>query len=172
MIDWEGILSRDGPAAWRTAWRVLRNRADADECYQEACLAALEFSNSHTVANWRALLQRLAAARAIDRLRLRVRQGRRQLPFEEENCCSDAPLPSARAENAELAAALRAALAQIPASHAEVFWLFHREGWSYIEIADAMAVSTQLVGVWLQRARQRLRELLTVANKSFGEVSP
>jgi DNA-directed RNA polymerase specialized sigma24 family protein len=65
MIDWQGILSRDGPAVWRTAWRVLGNRADADECFQEAFVAALEYSSTHTVKHWRALLQRLAAARAI-----------------------------------------------------------------------------------------------------------
>src|SRR5205814_2136189 len=140
MIDWEGILSRDGPATWRTAWRVLRNRADADECFQEACLAALEFSNTHTVKNWRALLQRLAAARAIDRLRQRIRRQKQEMPVPDDHSCSTTPVPSARAENAELAACLRAALAQIPPSHAEAFWLFHREGWSYSQIADSMAV--------------------------------
>ena len=42
MPNWREILGRDGPAAWRTAFRILGNRADADECFQEACLAALE----------------------------------------------------------------------------------------------------------------------------------
>ena len=40
MPDWQEILSQDGPSAWRTAYRLLGNRADADECFQEACLAA------------------------------------------------------------------------------------------------------------------------------------
>ena len=44
MTDWDDILNRDGPAAWKTAWRVLGNRADADECFQEACMAAFEFA--------------------------------------------------------------------------------------------------------------------------------
>jgi RNA polymerase sigma-70 factor, ECF subfamily len=50
---------------------VNRNRADAEECFQEAALAALEFSRRKDVQHWRALLVRLATARAVDRLRRR-----------------------------------------------------------------------------------------------------
>jgi DNA-directed RNA polymerase specialized sigma24 family protein len=39
MPDWDEILSPDGPAVWRTAYRIVGNRADADECFQEAFLA-------------------------------------------------------------------------------------------------------------------------------------
>src|ERR1700683_2615192 len=82
MIDWEGILRREGPAVWKTAWKVLGNRADADECFQEACLAAVEYSKKNAVKQWRPFLHRLATTRAIDRLRKRARWRRResQLP--------------------------------------------------------------------------------------------
>jgi DNA-directed RNA polymerase specialized sigma24 family protein len=69
MPDWQDILSRDGGAVWQSAYRYLGNRADADECFQEAFLAAFEFSRRQEVQNWRALLKRLAAVRAVDRLR-------------------------------------------------------------------------------------------------------
>src|SRR5580765_6378326 len=78
MTDWDEILKRDGPSAWKTAWRVLGNRADADECFQDACLAAFEYSRTQEVRNWRALLQRMANAKAVDRLRLRIRQRPRE----------------------------------------------------------------------------------------------
>lgn len=160
MIDWDEILTRDGPTAWQTAWRVLRNRADTDECFQDACLAALEYSRTAPVRHWRTLLQRLAAARAIDRLRQRVRRQdlEAKLPYDLPRASPDTP--GDVAEGAELAARLRAALAHLPPNQAEVFWLFCREGWSYREIADEIGVSQDLVGVWLTRARQRLRELL------------
>lgn len=172
MIDWEEILTRDGPAAWRTAWRVLRDRADTDECFQEACVSALEFSKAHTVTHWRALLQRLAAARAIDRLRQRVRRRDQESRLPHDHPPVPTPSPLARAQNAELAARLRSAVALLPPNQAEVFWLFHREGWSYPEIAESMEVSTDLVGVWLGRARQRLRELLADQKELIHEVSP
>jgi RNA polymerase sigma-70 factor (ECF subfamily) len=171
MVDWDQILTRDGPIAWQTAWRVLRDRSDADECFQEACLEALEFSRTHTVKHWRTLLQRLAAARAIDRLRQRVRRRDHEsrLPVDRPPLLT--PTPLAQAENAELAAKLRAALTQVPPDQAQAFWLFHREGWSYLQIAEAMNVSTDLVGVWIGRARRRLAELLSTLKQSLDEVS-
>ena len=42
MPDWNEILARDGPAVWRTAYRLVGNRADADECFQDVFLAALQ----------------------------------------------------------------------------------------------------------------------------------
>ena len=75
MPDWPEIIERDGASVWRTAYRLLGNRADADECFQEAFLAALEVSRREPVRDWGALLRRLAAARALDRLRRRYRHG-------------------------------------------------------------------------------------------------
>jgi RNA polymerase sigma-70 factor (ECF subfamily) len=161
MIDWEGILAQDGPAVWRTAWRVLGNRADADEVFQETFIAAVEYSRRHDVNHWRALLQRLATARAIDRLRQRVRRKDRQMPLPDDHPETRTPQPPQAAENAELSANLRIALAEIPPRQAEVFCLFHLDGWSYPEIAAHLAISTDVVGVWLHRARGRLRELLS-----------
>src|SRR5258705_9978452 len=99
MIDWEGIVSRDGPAVWRTAYRLLGNRADADECFQETFLAALSFSRRSIVDNWGALLHRLATARAIDRLRQRQRRSTRQemLDFESVNGHQAEPYQNAQA---------------------------------------------------------------------------
>ena len=60
MPDWAEIIERDGGAVWRTAYRLLGNRADADECFQEVFLAALEVSRREPVRDWGALLRRLA----------------------------------------------------------------------------------------------------------------
>jgi RNA polymerase sigma-70 factor (ECF subfamily) len=165
MIDWEGILSQDGPAVWRTAWRVLGNRADADEVFQETFLAAVEYSRDHVVNHWRALLQRLATARAIDRLRQRVRRKIHEMPLPADHPEDSTPQPPQAAENAELSDKLRSALAEIPPRQAEVFCLFHLDGWNYPDIAEHQAISTDVVGVWLHRARGRLRELLREMNE-------
>lgn len=163
MPDWQEILSRDGPAVWQTAYRLLGNRADADECFQEAFLAALEVSRRQEVRHWRALLQRLAAARAVDRLRERGRRGRPEPVADWGAVPGRAPSPSQDAEDAELAEQLRQALAQVPPQQAQVFCLHCLEDWSYQEIAQQLGVSTDAVGVLLHRARQRLRELLAAA---------
>lgn len=72
-MDWKTILERDGPTAWRAAYRLLGNAADADDCLQDAALAAVQLARREPVGNWRALLTRLASARALDRLRQRYR---------------------------------------------------------------------------------------------------
>jgi RNA polymerase sigma-70 factor (ECF subfamily) len=160
MPDWDEILARDGPAVWRTAYRVVGNRADADECFQEAFLAALEISRRGPVRHWCALLQRLATARAVDRVRSRLRRGRHETVADWGALGGPAPLPSKSVEDAELSAQLRAAIARIPPKQAEAFCLHALEGWSYREIAQHMDATTDSVGVLVHRARMRLRQLL------------
>ncbi len=76
VIDWEEIVSRHGGIVWKTAYRVLGNHADALDCHQDTFLAAVEFSRRQKVRDWPALLQHLATARAIDRLRCRISDGK------------------------------------------------------------------------------------------------
>jgi RNA polymerase sigma-70 factor (ECF subfamily) len=165
MIDWNELMHREGSAVWRTAYRLVRNEADADECFQETFLAALELSNRQSVRNWPALLQRLATCRAIDRLRKRLRRERREeivdLALAE---AADAD-PSQQMEVAELTSALRWALAQLPARQAEVFCLHELGDWSYQQIADQLGKSANSVGVILHRAREKLQELLKMQNR-------
>jgi RNA polymerase sigma-70 factor (ECF subfamily) len=172
MPDWREILGRDGPAAWRTAFRILGNRADADECFQEACLAALEVSRREEVRHWRGLLQRMAAARAVDRLRTR-RRGKLSCSSPDWDEISDgSPSPSQRAEETELTDRLRTVLAQLPPRQAEAFCLHGIEGWSYQDIAGHLAISIAAVGVLLHRARKRLRLLLAATGGTEREMAP
>ncbi len=172
MPDWREILSRHGPAAWQTAYRLLGNRADADECFQEACLAALAVSRREVVHNWRGLLQRLATARSVDRLRARQRARSRVTLFSWNRLRDDSPSPSQNAEEAELSGELRTALAQIPPNQAAAFCLHCLEDWSYQEIALQMNVTVDSVGVLVHRARQRLRGLLARFQETPPAVRP
>jgi RNA polymerase sigma-70 factor (ECF subfamily) len=165
MIDWDEIVRREGSAVWRTAYRLLRNRADADECYQETFLAALEVSNRQPVRNWPALLQRLATNRAIDRVRKRLRRRVHEEIADQEFVSTVDGDPSQHAEAAELASALRWAIAQVPKRQAEVFTLHELSEWSYHEIADQLGITVNSVGVILHRTRQKLQQLLEMRNR-------
>ncbi len=105
MIDWDELLRREGPAVWRTAYRLVRNRADADECFQETFLGALEISKRQPVGNWPGLLHRLATSRAIDRLRKRLRRTRHEEVADVVLAPTLEPGPVQHAEAAELAGA-------------------------------------------------------------------
>ncbi len=160
MPDWEEILRRDGPAAWRSAYRLTGNRADADECLQEALVVAVGVARREEVRCWKALLQHLATARALDRLRKRRRRGAFEPVADWEAVGGPSPSPLESAEEAELAGSLRAALGRIPPKQAEAFTLHALEGWSYGEVAEHLGASVDAVGVLLHRARARLRQLL------------
>ena len=182
MVDWESIVGQSGPAVWRTAYRLLGNRADAEDCFQEAFLDALQLSRRQAVRHWPALLRRLATARAVDRLRRRYRRAAHELtegalPTGQDGAAevlsetlpADAVAPPQQAEAAELSALLREALAELPGRQAEVFCLHCLEGWSYQEIATHLETTTDAVGVTLHRARGRLRELLAPADVAVAE---
>jgi RNA polymerase sigma-70 factor, ECF subfamily len=160
VTDWDSIVRTEGPAVWRTARRLMGNDPDADDCFQEAFVDALKVSRRQPVKSWQALLIRLATARSIDRLRRRIRQGRRLEAMNLEQLSQTAPLPVESAESNELSQRLRIALAQLPANHAEVFCLACLDGWSHKEIAEQLAISVDYVGVLVHRAKKELREQL------------
>ena len=158
MVDWEGIVARDGPAVWRTACRVLGNRDDAAECVQDAFAAAIEIAREQTVRNWRALLQRLTTTRAIDRLRRRTRRDDRPAEAGYADAADPGPDPAKSAEDRELLARLRELLPTLPGDQAQVLVLHAVEGWTYQEIGLELSLSAGAVGMLLLRARERLRQ--------------
>ena len=171
-MNWETILNRDGPGAWRVAYRILGNRTDADDCLQEAMLGAVRLSQREPVANWAALLKRLAAARAVDRLRQRYRtdyRGSRDVVLDElQGPLSD---PSTPLETAELQSRLRHSLARLSEDQAQAFCLCCLEEWTYKEAAEHLGMSVQAVGVLVHRARQKLKQLLqseTIARRDHS----
>ena len=176
MNDWEGILRDHGPTVWRTLWRLLSNRPDVEDCFQEVFLNALQLHRRKPITHFSAILQTLATARAVDRLRRRY--VRRNEPNGEiawvDQAISNDPSPSQVLEAKELSQRLRIALTHLPDKQAEIFCLHALSGWSYQEIGDAMGMSSNAIGVTIHRTRQRLRELLgeLVVNESkSGGVS-
>ena len=159
--DWKRIAEEHASAVWQTAYRLLHNQADAADCFQETFLAAFEFSQRQRVHNIRGLLLRLATTRAIDQLRRRMRETRREADDDNGQLVPSArPGPDAEAENVELAARLRAAIGQLPSQEAKVFCLRHFSDLSYREIARELQITTSAAGVLLHRAKARLRDIL------------
>jgi RNA polymerase sigma factor (sigma-70 family) len=168
MTNWDTIVANDGPMVWRTLWRLLANRADVEECFQETFVVALKLSRRESIDSWPALLCRLATARGMDRLRKRYRQVDRlpihaddQSPTDRSRAGAAATHadPAALAIAAELSDRLREALAKLPERQAELFYLHALCGWSHREIGERTDMTENAVGVAIHRARQRLREL-------------
>jgi len=162
MVDWDELVRREGTAVWRTIYRLVRNQADADECFQETFVAALELANRQPVRNWPALLQCLATSRAVDRIRKRLRRTKKEELADLAQAEAKQPGPVQHAEAAERATRLRWALAQIPARQAEIFCLHELGGWKYEALAERFAMTASAVGVLLHRTRKKLHDLLNL----------
>lgn len=173
MTDWDAVVADHGPAVWSNLWRLLADREEVEECFQETFVAALKLTRRETVKSWPALLCRLATARAMDQLRKRYRQGGRWRRCDngEVSACdglanaeSIAASPEEHAVAVELSERLRASLAQLPDRQAEVFCLHAIGGRTYRELGEQMNMTDSAVGVTIHRARQRLRTLLDDGN--------
>ncbi len=162
MPDWDAIVGQHGRLVWRTAYRILGNHADAGDCFQETFLSALSAARRQRVENWGGFLQRLATARALDRLRQRLRHPARGGHLTDEAAVPcPAPGPPSQAEAQELSEQIRGALADLPPKQAEALCLHYLEQWSYQEVGRHLGIATNAVGSLLHRARAGLREALS-----------
>jgi RNA polymerase sigma-70 factor (ECF subfamily) len=164
VIDWQAIIEEHGPSVWQTAYRLLGNRADAADCFQETFVSALEFCRRQRVRDFSALLTRLATARAIDQLRQRFRRkifnsDLTDLPVTQ----SANPSPAQVAQQQELAAGLRELLTKLTAREAQALCLRYLNDMSYRQIANELGIKTNAAGVLLHRARAGLREFFELS---------
>lgn len=161
MTDLNAIIAAHSEAVWRTAYRLLNNRDDALDCYQETFLAALRLSAGDEVRHWRTMLVRIATRRAIDRLRERYRVEQAALNVHMRDAIRiPVEPPYARAEAVELHEQVRRALATLPPQQAEAFWLRHLEQLSPHDVAESMVIEPGHVRVLVHRAAASLRTLL------------
>lgn len=172
VLDWQIIIKKHGPVVWQTAYRLLRNHADAADCFQETFLAALQVSQRQSVRNFPALLVRLATSRAIDQLRQRFRRSRQYANMADQaNLSSTNPGPEEQIQAQELGATLRELIGQLPAQEGKAFCLRYLSDMSYREIARELDIRTSAAGVLLHRAKARLRDSLQSLPEGKREVT-
>jgi RNA polymerase sigma-70 factor, ECF subfamily len=158
VIDWPTIVREHGPAVWRTVYRLLNQHPDAQDCYQEAFLAAWRCAREAPVSDWHGLLVSLGARKAMDRLRKRYRERRRGTAMEAaREAESGEPSPVQRAVAGDLMERVRHCLADMPEEHAQVFWLCCVEGLSHEHISQRLGITPGAARVCLHRARELLR---------------
>ncbi len=160
-VDWPNIIKEHGPLVWRTAYRLLGNSEDANDCYQETFVAAVRQTRRKIVANWPAFLVHTATRRAIDLIRSQACHRRRQEALAEapppDRLGHD---PARRAADREKLERLRVELADLPDRAAVAFTLRYISGWDHQQIAEHLRLKAGNVRVLLHRTCQRLRERL------------
>jgi RNA polymerase sigma-70 factor, ECF subfamily len=155
------IVTAHADAVWRTAFRLLNNREDALDCYQQTFLDAMRLDD-RAARNWHAALCCIATRRAMDQLRRRYRE--QQVTTRADIELTTDASPDQPALDEELRQQIRQALTTLPPQHAEAFWLRHIEGMSPNEVAKEMDIEPGNVRVLVHRAAGKLKQLLGDSN--------
>ena len=145
---------------YRLALRMC-GEAAADDVTQEAFLAAWralpEFRGTCRFSTW---LYRLTTNAAIDCLRRETRH-RDTDDLEGVELPDGGDTPQELAERSETQTAVRAALSTLSEEHRQVLLLRYMQELDYSEIAAALAVSEGTVKSRINRAKARLKEILS-----------
>lgn len=144
--------------AYGIAYRVLKQREDAEDVAQEALVAVLDtihrFDTSRPFGPW---LYRIVMNRALNARKSRsIRQAE---PVAEE-LVATGESPEAASERSEARDRLEGALATLPERQALIVRLFELEGFSSAEIGSMLDLSDGTVRWHLHQARGALREAL------------
>lgn len=161
------LIERYAGQARRVALGVLGNPDDADDAAQDGFLAALRniarYDRARPFGPW--LMRIVANAAADRRRRLRVRRADDLSP----TAAAGDPSPAVETDRWAFAAALRAALAELPERQRMAVVLFDVEGYSHGEIAEILGVPAGTVRSDVFHARRALRALLEDW-KGWGET--
>jgi RNA polymerase sigma-70 factor (ECF subfamily) len=155
MADWDRMVRLHGQMVFRTAWRILGHVADAEDVAQDVFIEASRMSD-RAVWDWPGLLRRLAAFRALNRLK----QRKQTVPLDGLALACAADGPEETAIGRELADRLRQAVGRLPQREAAVFCLRYFDALSNEEIAETLHISPGAAAVALHKARAKLEVLL------------
>ena len=155
----EALYRRHAPAVWRTAVRLLRREADAEDVVQDAFIAAFKkLDTLATPAHFGRWVTRIAVHRAYNVLR---RRRLRRLLGLERNAAEQAKLEQAYVDAPQEARlellALDAALSRLAAAERTCWVLRHLEQRRLDEIVELTGFSLATVKRKLAKADRSIR---------------
>jgi RNA polymerase sigma-70 factor (ECF subfamily) len=162
----EELFRRYRQPAYRVAYRLLGNEADALDAVQEGFVKALThlhgFQGRSSFKTW---LLRVVSNAALDLGRQRGRREALSLEAAQAGESADGHLQTADQsghglERADLRSLLERALATLSEAQRQSFVLYADAGLSYREVAEVMGTSIGTVMSRLYYARQKLRAYL------------
>jgi RNA polymerase sigma-70 factor (ECF subfamily) len=160
----EVFYDRHGGAAFSLAYRIVGDRATAEEVAQEAFLSIWRSGArfDRTRGSVRAWTLGIVRNRAIDALRREAGRAPR-LGFDEESIIENRPadeLTDAEALRRETARELRGALSDIPRDQSRVIELAYFGGFTHSEIAEMLGEPLGTVKGRMRLGMEKIRSTL------------
>jgi RNA polymerase sigma factor (sigma-70 family) len=151
----QALVDRFQTMVYGLCVRLLNDRHEAEDVTQEVFLRVFR-----SLKGWDASrpLKPWIMGITVNRCRTWLaRRGRRPEPADYLHDTVAAPAPD---DSIELVREIRAALAELRPEFREVFTLYHEQGQSYEEMAEALDRPIGTVKTWLHRARLEVLERL------------
>jgi RNA polymerase sigma-70 factor, ECF subfamily len=167
--EFAGLMERQWRLAYRVAWAVLRNAADAEDAAQEAFVKILRAEAWRGLRDERAFVARAVWRAAVDSLRGRTARPSaptayehdvRDRPSAMEDLMDLRPGPEAAVMTADWEAAVHRLIDSLPEELRQPLALSAEM--NSREIAAAMGIAEGTVRTRLMRARQILREKMAM----------
>jgi RNA polymerase sigma-70 factor (ECF subfamily) len=159
--EFEALLAKCGPLAFRVARGVLRNDADAEDVAQEALLRAYRrFDGLRDAQRFRGWLVRIVFRLALDRARSAKRRALRETEWAQPVRRAGPPTVEDLAASSEFQAHFDGALEALPEKLRLVLLLAAMEGHTLEEVAAMLGLPTGTVKSRLFVGRKKLAEKL------------
>jgi RNA polymerase sigma-70 factor, ECF subfamily len=160
-----------------TAYSLLRDEADAEDVAQEAILKAYRalatFRGASRFGTWLiSIVCNEARGRLRKNARANIESYDAQVEVTPALLMDWREIPSELLERHELVEKIETAIKELPLAYREVFILRDRDELSIDEIAEALAITENLVKVRLHRARMMLQKCLAPYLKSALGTRP
>ena len=155
------------------AYRIVGNRADAEDVVQRVFLALPRAAYRGSASLW-SYLYRAAVNGSVNLLRARGRREglAREAALAQAALAPASPDPEARVLEGEVLAAVARALLEVKPRHRRVLVLRIVHGLSNTEIARREGLPPATVGTWLRRGREELRRALGPLVREVGRTRP
>jgi len=151
------LVSRHQTGVFNVCYRILHNRADAEDLAQETFIRALDrlhtFDLEREFSPW---IRRVAANLCLNH----IESHKSTAPLDEERDEDKTQSPGEQVEVKERSEQIRSALASLPPHYRLVVELRHYQELSYDEIASELNIPLSDVKSHLFRARKLLAEKL------------
>ena len=157
---WQQLLTEHGPMVFRMVQRIVSQREDAEEVYQDVFVKAIRGIGGYnpqqaSLATW---LNRIAYHESLNFVR-----GKKPtlLYIEEGNLGTDAmEAPDDVPQNEETIRQLEQALAKLPPHEQTIVSMFYYDNMSLADIAFVTDSNPSTVGSQLSRIRKKLYRII------------
>ncbi len=170
IAAFETLYRRHNDSLFRYLLRMTRNRAAAEDVYQEVWARLIKArQNYRRTAKFSTYLYRIAHNCFIDSLR-RNRRYDGGAPDAALNATDPGPSPEHDAECAGLRTRMMAALDELPTEQRDVFMLHEEAGLGLDDIAHVTGAKRETVKSRLRYANRKLRSVLSAGDDTVSHA--